>query len=73
MKDSGVDRWRERRGKRGGTYAAGRGKGTINVEKADGVFQGAFCKRRVHACRFGHDGRLGVDDLSGGREKQGVG
>lgn len=55
--------------KRGGTYAAGGGKSTINIEEADGVFQGAFCERRVHACRFGHDGRLGVDDLSEGRKR----
>lgn len=39
------------------TYTAGGGKGPINVEKADSVFHGAFCESRVHACRFGHDGR----------------
>lgn len=53
MRDISVD------GGRGGrervTYAAGRGKGAINVEKADGVFHGTFSESRVHACRFGHD------------------
>lgn len=53
MRGIGVD---GRRGEReGATYAAGRGKGAINVEKADGVFHGTFSKSRVHACRFGHD------------------
>lgn len=38
----------------GGTYAAGRSQGAIDIEEDDGVLDWAGLKRRVDGCGFGH-------------------
>ena len=51
--------WGERGGDGGEEpYAAGGREGVVDVEEADGVFEGAGLERRDGADGFCHDGRL---------------
>ena len=41
---------------RGGAYSSWEGEGVVDVEEADGVFEGAGLEGRVNSAGFGHGG-----------------